>query len=380
MQARNLGEAFEMIMIDRGWSQTRLGRELGASQSWVSRVVNGILDPGTRAASGKLARVGWQLRITPETKEDEPVKRREFVAGAASVLFVPSSNATPFHDPSYVELLTRRTVQINNEMGGDSLTAPLLRQARKIQAASAGGGREFHMAASEFMRRGAYVLRQSGNADHALKFADNALAHAARAGDHNEQAAAYFALGFIPAAFAANTSNGNAGRAVTFAQRGLRLPDVTDENRAFLNACLARGFANTPGCERQTRTAIERALNFDSLHDVERADVMGIAGNALRDARAYRDALAMLDDAVRLCGALAPFLQAIHLGDQSLIALNTRDPSRAASHMQKLAYVVPLVDSTEVDRQVRHILDSSKPWAAVPEIRTARERLQFVKA
>lgn len=264
--------------------------------------------------------------------------------------------------------------------GGDSLTATLLGQARKIQAASAGGDRGLHLAASEFMRRGAYVLRQSGRTDHALKFAENALAHAKRAEDHDEQAAAYFALGFIPASFAANTSSGNAGRAVMFAQRGLRLPDVTDENRAFLNACLARGFANIPGCERQARTAIERALNFDSLHAVEKADVMGITGNALRDARAHREALATLDDAVNLCGPLAPFLHAVHVGDQALIALNTRDPARAASYMQTLAYVVPLVDSTEVDRQVRHILNSSKPWAAVPEMRTARERLQFVKA
>src|SRR5256885_13231846 len=112
MQARNLGEALEAIMNDRGWSQTRLGRELGVTQSWVSRVVNGKIDPRMRTATGMLAKVGWQVRISPKTEEDDPVNRREFVAGAASVLFVPSPKTTPFHDPSYVGLLTRRTVPI----------------------------------------------------------------------------------------------------------------------------------------------------------------------------------------------------------------------------------------------------------------------------
>jgi transcriptional regulator with XRE-family HTH domain len=384
MHARDLGEALTLIMEERGWTQTRLGRELGKDQPWVSRVARGVYDPGTRAARALLAKVGWELRIAPKTEEDDPVKRREFVAGTASVLFVPSPKTTPFHDPSYVGLLTRRTARINNEIGGDSLSATLLAQARKIQAASTAGGRELYLAASEFLRRGAYVLRQAGNTDAALKFAENALVHARRAGNSDEQAAAYFALGFI-CGFKGNHGitnafKGSAGQAVMFAQRGLRLPDITDESRAFLNACLARGFANTPGHERQARTAIEQVLSIDSLAAVERADVMGIAGNALRDARAYREALELLDDAARLSAPVSPFYQAVYLADQVQIALSTREPSRAASVMQTLAYVVPLVDSTEVTRQVQHILNLSKPWATAPEIRTAREQLQAVNA
>jgi hypothetical protein len=384
MQAQDLSEALSLIMEQRGWTQTRLGCELGKHQTWISRAISGHRDLRTREASKLLAKVGWKLRITPKSEEDDPVKRREFVAGAVSVLFVSPPKTTPFHDPAYVALLTRRTVQINNEIGGDSLSASLLGQARKIQIATADGGRELHLAASEFMRRGAYVLRQAGNTDAALKLAGNALVHAREAGNPGEQAAAYFALGFIcgftGSGGVTNAFKGNAGQAVMFAHRGLQLPDITDEDRAFLYACLARGFANTPGHERQARTAVERAMSIDSLGAVERADVMGIAGNALRDAGAYREALAMLDDAARLSVPVSPFYRAAYLGDQVLITLGTRDPSRAASFMQALAYVVPLVDSTEVDRQVRHILDASKPWAAVPEVRTARERLQFVKA
>ena len=172
----------------------------------------------------------------------------------------------------------------------------------------------------------------------------------------------------------------NSEKAVVYAQRGLRILGITDEIKAYLNACLACGFANIPGQERQTRTAIDRALSVEDLPEVERANIMGFLGSALRDANAHCEALAMLDEAACLSAPLSPFYRAVYLGDQVLIALGTREPSRAASLMRTLAYVVPLVDSTEVDRQVRHILDSSKPWAAVPEIRTARERLQFVKA
>jgi hypothetical protein len=56
-----------------------------------------------------------------------------------------------------------------------------------------------------------------------------------------------------------------------------------------------------------------------------------------------------------------------------------REPSQAASLMNTLSYIVPLVDSTRLVRQVDQIGRITRPWSAVPEIRDARERLQSVR-
>src|SRR5256885_13427293 len=181
MHVTNLGDAFKRIMNDQGWSQTRMGRELGVSQSWVSRVANGILDPGTRTAASLLAKVGWELRIAPKSEQDDPVKRREFVTGAASALFIPSPKTTPFHDPSYVDLLTQRMAQAHYAQGGDSQIMALIDHGRRIWSASIRGDRALQSAASDFIRFGSYVVHQAGRADIAAQFANSALRLATQA-------------------------------------------------------------------------------------------------------------------------------------------------------------------------------------------------------
>lgn len=370
-------------MEDHGWSQTRMGRELGVSQSWVSRVANGILDPGTRTASSLLAKVGWELRIMPKPEEDDPVKRREFVTGAASALFIPPPKTTPFHDPSYVDLLTQRMAEAHYAQGGDSQIMTLIGQGRKIQSAAISGGRALQSAASDFMRFGSYVFHQAGRADIGARFANNALHLATEARNSDKQASAYFALSIV------NGFNGNessldasaktASRAVMFAQRGLRIPGIGDEPRAYLYGFLACGLANVPGNERQARSAIDRALNINAVPAIDRADIVGIVGNALRDIGERREALRTFEETVRLHAPYSPFLQARYLGDQIMLAFDMREPSLAASLMNTLSYMLPMVDSTVVDRQVAQMLRASRPWSAVPEVRDARERLQSVR-
>jgi transcriptional regulator with XRE-family HTH domain len=383
MHARDLGEALKLIMKDRGWTQTRLASELGKDQPWVSRVSRGVYDPGTRAASRLLAKVGWELRITPKTEEDDPVKRREFVTGAASALLIPSSKTTPFHDPNYVDLLTRRMVQIHYDHGGDSQIRALINQARKIRAASVDGGRRLYSSASDFMRYGSYVFRQAGRADIGVRFATDALDLAQRAGDPDKQGSACFALGLATAFNGCDsnlsTSARSGGQAVMLANRGLRIPGIGEEPRAYLSGLLACGLAKVPGQERQARLAIDQALNIDAIPAIDQADVVGIAGNVFRDIGERREALKMLEHAVHLGGPHSQLLQALYLGDQIMITLDMREPSLAASLMNTLSYIVPLVDSKILSSQVGKILRTTTPWSAVPEIRDARERLQSVR-
>lgn len=388
MHARNLGEALKLIMDERGWSQTRLGRELGQSQDWVSDIVRGKRDTYVKKAARLLDKVGWELHITSKTDggkaEDDPVNRREFVAGAASALFVPSPKTTPFHDPSYVNRLTQRAAQAHYQNGGDSLTAALLHHARKIHSAAVNGGHELQSAASEFMRRGSYVLHQAGRPDLAARFANSAIRNASQAADPDRHAAAYFAL------IHATTFNGRDGsvstagrdgsRAVMLARRGLAIPGIGDATRADLNVCLSCGLANVPGNERQSRVALEEALSVDAVPTVDRADIIGHAGNALRDMGERRGALRLLSDASRRSAPYSQFNQAQYLCDQIMVTLDMREPEPAASLMNDLAYLVPLVDSTKVDNQVGEVLRTAEPWKTVPEVREARTRLQSVRA
>lgn len=377
-----------MIMADRAWTQTELGRELGRDQTWVSRAIAGHRDLRTREASAFLAKVGWELRIAPksdrEATEDDPVKRREFVAGTAglaSVMFVRTPQTTQFHDPKYVDLLTQRVIRSHNETGGDSLSRAVLHHARQIQSAASSGGHELLTASSEFMRAGSYVLHQAGRFDAGIALANSALLYASKTEHQDQKGLAHLALSFI-CGFPRNDDlpgkpTGDIGRSIMYAQRGLKVPGITDETRAYLNVFLARGLANVPGHERQTRMAVDRALNIESIPSISRADIIGTAGEALRDARADREASKMLDDAVHLSGSISPFLQAAYLGDQVLIALEARDLAMTAHLMDALSYAIPLTDSTRIDEQVRLILRMSKPWASVPEIRDARERLRI---
>lgn len=323
--------------------------------------------------------------MAPMAEEEDPVERREFMAGAASALFVPSPKTTPFHDPSFVRGLTTRTARIHTEVGGDSLSAAVVKQARKIHSAALNGGKELQLAASDYMRWGSYVLRQSGHNREALNLAGGALNQATLANNQEKQAIAYFALSLNAGTSALKeegrgaTFRGDSSKAVMYARRGLSIPDMSDETRAYLNASLARGLANVPGHERAARAAVDQALSVESLPAIDRADITGISGNALRDVGAHREALRTLQEARQFSGPISPFLHVRDLGGQILLSLDMRDASQAAALMDEMLYVIPLVDSTKVSRQVDLILRATEPWSTVREVREARERIQATR-
>jgi tetratricopeptide (TPR) repeat protein len=387
MRTTDLGEAFKMIMVDRGWSQTRLGRELDKDQTWVSRVIGGHRDLRTRDASKLLAKVGWELHITPKSDvgvaEDDPVKRREFLAAATSATFIRSPRTTPFHDPAFVSELTQRTVQAKYQIGGNSLAANFTRYARKISSVSDSGGPTFHSAASDFMRQGAYLLRQAGRPDIATRFANSAIRYARQARNPDKQAWAYCTL-ILSTTFngrkgTMSTANGDGSRAVILAQKGLRIDSIGDEPRAYLNACLACGLANVPGNERNARAALDKALSIDRLSAIDQADIIDMVGNALRDMGEHQEASKMFTDAIRQSSSIGQFIQAIYLCDQTINALEMRQPELASELMDDLSYMIPLIDSTMVTRLTNEILRATKPWEAIPEVRHARERVQSVR-
>src|SRR5262245_42550841 len=118
MDARNLPDALKLIMEVRGWSQNRLARELGISQSCSSYAARGMKDTSTTKAIKILGRVGWELRITPKAEGDDPVNRREFVTAAATATFIPAGKGNPFQDPQYIRVLAARSARMGDEMGG----------------------------------------------------------------------------------------------------------------------------------------------------------------------------------------------------------------------------------------------------------------------
>jgi transcriptional regulator with XRE-family HTH domain len=123
MEARNLPDALRLIMEQRGWTQLDLARELGISQPFVSNLLSGKRETGFTKAIQFFDRVDWQVRISPKSEDDDPVKRREFVTAAASVAFVPSSTVGPYQDPSYLRVLARRTARDRYERGAGARLA-----------------------------------------------------------------------------------------------------------------------------------------------------------------------------------------------------------------------------------------------------------------
>jgi transcriptional regulator with XRE-family HTH domain len=382
MEARSLPEALKLIMEQRRCSGSQLARDLGVSQSWISQTSRGQKDTSTAKAIRMLASVGWEMVIRPKREEEDPVKRREFVTAAASVMFIPSPTASPYHDAEYVRQLASRLRRDLFDHGGVSLVPTVMRHGRNIQSAivqQATGNRELQAAASDLALWTTAVWCDARRFDAAENAGRLALKLARGAGDVDAQAYAYNFLTEVA------VDRGQVDRAMKYAQEGVKLPEIHESHRAWLNVRLAQSLSLIRGQEHSARSALEQTQGY--LEDVQKfgglsardaGDMTGEVGIALAALRKYEKAQETLDDAVRLTGQSSPFLQGCYLGRQIETALRASQPTIAAEKMLRLARVVPLVTSTRLDKHVTQILKASARWATVPDMRQAREQLTSV--
>jgi len=365
MDVRSLGDAFKVVMDHNGWSGARLARELGASQPWVSMVLNGRRDPGMRRSAELLARTGWEFQLVPSG--GDPVRRRAFLLAAASVAFVPSPAATPYSDPAYLDGLTARLIHNEAQMGGAPLAREALRHIARTVPAAQAGGVPLRAAASRLCQQAALVLHDVRRLGQAEEVAATALAFARAAGDVTAQATAYDTLSLI-------TAHLPDGRGAEYARRGLALPGASDSDRAALAARLGRSLALLPGHAREARTSLEHALQLADQSGPS-AEIAGNTGIGFTDLGMPGRAEHYLTTAVSLT-ASSPFLHSLYVARQAKAAIRARRPEQAAEKMTALAAVAPLVESPRLAIHLRHIYDGTRKWAAIEDVRDARDALR----
>ncbi|GAB3965116.1 hypothetical protein GCM10029978_027140 [Actinoallomurus acanthiterrae] len=374
MEARSLGQALKLIMKNREWTQTELARELGVSQVWVSQVSREQRDTGIIKASRLLARVGWELRITPIGEEDDPVKRRSFIAAAASVTLVPSAKASPYKDSEYVRALAARLNRTRYEIGGVPLVATASRHLNKIAQAINVRDRNLQVASSGLARTASFVLYDARFLERADNAGRLALVLAQRSDDIDAIAHSYESLSQI------STSRGDYRRAAMYAQRGLALPELTNERKARLNIRLglSLAMAHAHGKERRSRQLLDVARGLDGFSWETMLAIVGNSGVALSRLGRHEEAARSMDEVMNLVEG-RQLSRGLWLGESAQAALRASDPLKAADRMSALAHVGPLITSSHFDQKVNEIIAGTARWANVPEMRDAREQLRAVQ-
>jgi transcriptional regulator with XRE-family HTH domain len=355
----------------RGWSQLDLARELGVSQSWVSQASRGMRDPGIARTERLLNRVGWEVRISP-ISEDDPVRRREFVAAAASITFVPSSKVGPYRDPGYVRYLAERLAHDRYQQGGTPIVSAALRHLRKVGPAIHGSDRALQEASSDLACETARVLYDSRRYAAAEQTGIFALDLARRSGSLRAQADAYSALSRI------NIDQRRGDRGAMYARLGLRLGDLPPAQRAWLRLRLGRSLALLPGRERCARGVLEEALTVDGLPPHEMADMVGNAGVAMLGMGQHDAARAAIANAVRIGAECSTLLFVAYQAWEVEAALRADNAPMAADRMTALARIAPLISSVRVDSHITDVYRLSGRWAGLPEMRDARDHLRSV--
>lgn len=353
--------------MDRaGWSGTRLAREVGTSQPWVSMVLSGTRDPGLRRSAELLAKAGWELQLVP-VKED-PVKRQEFLLGAASLFFLPSPAASPYTSVDYVNKLAGRLAHNEAQLGGAPLAREAIRHVNRLGPVVASKAPALHAAASRLCRQAALVLHDVRDLNRAETVATTAHTFARKAADPVTQVEALDTLSLISAHLPD-------GRGAEYARRGLAVRGADNATRAGLSARLGRSQALAPGCERDARTSLETALEQAAECGELSAEVVGNTGIGFSDLGMPARAEQHLADAVALT-ASSPFLQSLYVARQAKTAIRARNPEVAAHRMGALTSIAPLVDSPRLRIHERHIYDGTRRWDGIADIRDAREALR----
>jgi transcriptional regulator with XRE-family HTH domain len=376
MEAHSLPEALNLIMEQRGCSQSQLGRDLGKGHTWVSETISGKRGLDFAKVINALARVGWEVVIRPEREKSDPVKRREFMAATASATVIPSPKSGTYEDPTKVLDLARRVARARYEHGGGATAATAMRHIRRIQQVVSGRDRHLQEAASQLAVQTVWTLNDARRFDAGENVGRLALELARLSQSPYAQSRAYSAL------TALNVERGSLDRALMYARDGVRLCEVPEAQYAWMRLRKAQTLVLVRGQQHASRDELEsvqaplgdRGFADQSSFDV--ADMMGNIGRALNNVGAPAEAHGTLDAAVALLDGTRPNLQSEFLAQQVIAALRMSQPSLAADRMLALAHVAPLVDSGRLDDYLRNVLAESARWATVPEIRDARKQLK----
>jgi hypothetical protein len=353
--------------MDRnGWSGTRLAREIGTSQPWVSMVLTGKRDP-LRQSIGQLERVGWEVHVVPKG-DDDPVRRRDFLAAAACTAFVPPAKASPYTSPDYLEAIAARLARNEAQLGGGPLAREAARHTVRAGIAARDGGTQLQAAASRLLRQCALVMHDVRQLTRAEQTAAAALKLARTAGDRAAQAQALNTLSLI-------TAHQSDGRGVEYARHGFGLAGADDE-RAILAARVGRALALAPGRKPEARRWLDRALELQADGD---AEIAGNCGIGYTDAGIPALGERYLADAAGLTAA-SPHLHALYAARQAKTAIRAGQPEQAAGKMTELAALAPLVDSPRLSIHLRHIHDGTRRWDAIRDVRDARDALKEAMA
>lgn len=379
MLAFSLPEALTMIMEGQGLSQTELARHLGRSQTWVSKVKGGKVDPPFGQVSAMLRAVGLEVCITPIGEVSDLMKRRNFIAGVASVAFVPSPKTGPYEDPAYVRELTRRLAYGRYEQGGATVVSSAMRHLGALRKVGNGRDRALQSAVSDFACETVWTLNDMSELNVGEDVGRLALDLARRAGDTEGQSRALSVLSAI------NVSRRDADHAVMYAREGLKVHEVSDVQRLWMNLRLGWSLAMVNGQQHTARDIVEyvsgtlqddRNGRMQSAFDA--ADMRGTVGLAFNDLGLHQQAHTTLGECAELMQTWSPVLEGVHLSRQVVASLHTSQPQRAAEEIMRLARIAPIVNSARLDGLLREVLFQSAGWTKVPEIRTARAQLRSV--
>ncbi len=298
------------------------------------------------------------------------MKRRAFLAGAASVTLVPHANGNPYRDPDYVGMLADKVNKSFYESGGLTAFQDAARHLRRVRHAVADSKDTRLLQASSSLARQVSLVQYDARRLPQAQEAGRLAAALARAGqDHEGRVSALNELSMY------YCYGGDAQRGEWYARQALTVPDISPVQESRASARLGRALGLL-GEKRHSVTALDRSRQIaNDLPDFQRADLFGGVGVAFYDQGSWTLAQDALHEAIKLISPISPLLWANYLARQVQVAFRSSQPLLAAELMDPLSRIVPLVSSARLDGYLTEITALSNPWRDVPEVKDMRGQL-----
>ncbi len=303
------------------------------------------------------------------------MERREFVAAAASVIFIPSRRPSAYHDPTYVQALTGSLAGSRYELGGIPLTHRALGHLRQLERSTSGTRDQALLkAGADLADQAALVLYDAGRLSEANRASVASLGMAHRSKDKPGQARAYETLSRI------SLYREDPARSIAYAEQGLSVGEISHAQRAALMMRLGRSLALVPGQAAKSRSILDQARGTGGLSPFAEAALIGDVGIGFGHLKEFNEANSLLGEAAESIGQWSPLFQAQYLGRQIQAALAAKAVPFAADRMHELARSLPFVSSERVNARAREVLKASAKWRSAPEMSHARDHLRSMLA